>query len=111
MSIRIFSGAARRNLTDLKIPDTVAFMDDLASSGRKAAPITSGLFRMGRGTPLPFTYEYDEYKFLLEGEMTITEDNGTVHELKAGDLIFFPSGAKVKFSSHSSGLAFYCAQR
>lgn len=111
MSISVFSGVSRRNLTDLKIPNTVAFLDDLASSGHKSAPMTSGLFRMGRGEALPYTYEFDEYKIVLEGEMTVTEENGTVHELKTGDVIYFPNGTKVRFSSHSSGLAFYCAQR
>jgi ethanolamine utilization protein EutQ (cupin superfamily) len=111
MSIRVFPAATRRELTDLKIADTVAFLDDLASSGHKTAPITAGLFRMGRGPALPYTYEFDEYKIVLEGEMDVTEDNGTVHQLKAGDLISFSAGDKVKFSSRSSGLAFYVAQR
>lgn len=111
MSLRVISAASRRDLTDLKIPETVAFLEDLASSGHKTAPITAGLFRMGRGQPLSYTYEFDEYKILLEGEMAVTEEDGTVHELKAGDLIRFSSGDKVQFSSRSSGLAFYCAQR
>jgi ethanolamine utilization protein EutQ (cupin superfamily) len=111
MSIRVYSAATRRDLTDLKIADTVAFLDDLGSSGHKTAPITAGFFRMGRGAPLPYTYEFDEYKIVLEGEMDVTEDNGTVHRLKAGDIIAFSAGDKVKFSSPTSGLAFYVAQR
>jgi ethanolamine utilization protein EutQ (cupin superfamily) len=111
MSIRIFQAATRQQLTGLKIPDTVAFLDDLGSSGNKSAPITAGLFRMGKGQAMPYTYDFDEFKLVLEGEMTVTEESGNVYELKAGDLIQFSAGAKVKFSSHSSGLAFYVAQR
>ena len=111
MTIRIFPSATHQQLSDLKIPDTVAFLDDLGSSGNPASPITAGLFRMGQGQAMPYTYTFDEFKLVLEGEMTVTEDSGKVHELKAGDLIQFSAGAKVSFSSHSSGLAFYVAQR
>lgn len=65
MTVRVFQAATRRQLTDLKIPETVAFLDE----------------------------------------------TGKVFELKAGDLIQFSAGAKVNFSSESSGLAFYVAQR
>jgi uncharacterized cupin superfamily protein len=111
MTIRVFQAATHQQLTDLKIPETVAFLDDLGSSGRTHGPITAGLFRMGHGQAMPYTYEFDEFKLVLEGEMTVTEETGKVYELKAGDLIQFAAGAKVKFSSHSSGLAFYVAQR
>ncbi|WP_211461711.1 cupin domain-containing protein [Collimonas silvisoli] len=111
MSIRVFQAATRQQLTDLKIPDTVAFLDDLGSSGNKSAPITAGLFRMGQGQAMPYTYEFDEFKLVLEGDMTVTDESGKVYELTAGDLIQFSAGAKVSFSSRSSGLAFYVAQR
>lgn len=111
MSVKVFASAAQLNLTDMKIPETVAFADDLHSSGNLKAPITAGLFRMGRGKALPYTYEFDEYKMVLEGEMTVTDADGTIYELRAGDLIFFSKGSVVKFSSNSSGLVFYCAQR
>ncbi|MGA3949059.1 cupin domain-containing protein [Ralstonia nicotianae] len=111
MSIHVFQAATRQQLTDLKIPDTIAFLDDLGSSGQEHAPITAGLFRMGQGQPMPYTYAFDEFKLILEGEMTVTEASGTVHELKAGDLIQFSAGTRVNFSSRSSGLAFYVAQR
>jgi uncharacterized cupin superfamily protein len=111
MSIHVYPSIITKQLTDLKIADTVAFLDDLGSSGHKNAPITSGLFRMGAGEALPYNYEFSEYKLLLEGEMTVTDDKGETYELKPGDMVFFPSGSRVKFSSRSSGLAFYVAQR
>lgn len=111
MNVRVFPAATRQQLTDLNIPGTVAFLDDLGSSAKEGAPITAGLFRMGQGQAMPYTYEFDEFKLILEGEMVVTEDTGKVHELKAGDLIQFSAGTKVSFSSNSSGLAFYVAQR
>ncbi|WP_247351373.1 hypothetical protein [Ralstonia pseudosolanacearum] len=65
MSIHVFQAAMRQQLTDLKIPDTIAFLDDLGSSGQEHAPITAGLFRMGQGQPMPYTYAFDEFKLIL----------------------------------------------
>lgn len=111
MSIRVFLGAARQQLTDLKLPGVVAFLDDMGSSTNQAAPITAGLFRIGAGQAMSYIYDFDEFKLVLDGEMTVTEETGEVHALKAGDLIQFSAGTKVSFSSNSSGLAFYVAQR
>ncbi|MFC5521670.1 cupin domain-containing protein [Polaromonas jejuensis] len=112
MSIHVFQGATRQQLTDLKIPDTVAFGDDLGASSKEGAPITAGLFRIGKGQSMPYSYDFDEFKLVLEGEITVKDQaNGQVYELKAGDVIQFPAGTKVSYSSHSSGLAFYVAQR
>jgi uncharacterized cupin superfamily protein len=111
MTIRVFQSATSQQLTDLKIPDTIAFLDDVGSSGHSRSPITAGLFRMGAGEAMPYICEFDEFKLVLEGEMTVTEKSGTVHELVAGDLIQFTAGDNVTFSSRSTGLAFYVAQR
>ena len=36
----------------------------------------------------------DEFVFILEGEATVREDCGTVHELKEGDLTYLPALAR-----------------
>lgn len=111
MSTRVFQAVTRHQLTDLEIPETIAFLDDLGSSRSNGPPITAGLFRMGAGEALRYSYEFDEFKLILEGEMTVTEDSGTVYELKVGDLIQFAAGTKVQFSSRSSDVAFFVAPR
>lgn len=45
MTIRVFQAATHQQLTDLKIPEAVAFLDDVGSSAHTHAPITAGLFR------------------------------------------------------------------
>ena len=48
---------------------------------------------------------------MLEGEMTISEEDGETIRLKPGDVVYFDSGTKVTFSSNTSGTAFYVGQR
>ncbi len=40
MTIRVFSSATSQQLTNLKIANTVAFLDDLGTSGHLNAPIS-----------------------------------------------------------------------
>jgi hypothetical protein len=41
MSIRVFPAVTSQQLTDLKMPSTVAFLDDLGSTGSKNSPVTA----------------------------------------------------------------------
>lgn len=42
-----------------------------------------------------FYFDYDEFVYLVEGELTVTEcqeEDGRVYQLKAGDTAHFPQG-------------------
>jgi uncharacterized cupin superfamily protein len=39
-----------------------------------------------------WTYTWDEFVHILEGEVTIREESGATHTLKAGDVAHFPRG-------------------
>lgn len=43
--------------------------------------------------------------------MTVSEEGGNSIDAKPGDIFLYREGAKVTFSSDSSGLGFYCGQR
>ncbi len=40
----------------------------------------------------PWTYDADEVCYILEGEVTITPDDGEPVTIRAGDLVRFPAG-------------------
>jgi len=111
MTIRKLENAFTFNVTDLKLPNIKAFMSDILTSENKDAPITCGLFKQEVGEPCPYTYEAEEFKILIEGDLSVTNDRGEVFDMKPGEILFFGKGENVKFSSKSSGLAFYVAQR
>lgn len=111
MTIKKIENAFTYDITDLKLPNIKAYMSDLMTSENKDAAITCGLFKQEAGDPCPYTYEAEEFKILLEGELSVTNDRGETFDLQPGEIIFFGKGEKVKFSSKSRGLAFYVAQR
>jgi ethanolamine utilization protein EutQ (cupin superfamily) len=70
-------------------------------------PISCGLYRLEKGTPLVYEYTYHEMKIILEGEFEISDETGQKVTAKPGDVFYFPKGAKITFTTPSYGLAFY----
>ncbi|KIV90705.1 hypothetical protein B0A52_06818 [Exophiala mesophila] len=88
-----------------------AFLGDVFTTDDSEKPMSAGIYRLEKGTPLVYTYTYHETKIILEGEFDITDETGqTVHAV-AGDVFYFPKGSVITFTTNSYGLAFYTGQR
>ena len=109
--MKFFDNAQGMDLASLNIEGVNAFLSDIVSSNDPDAPISCGLFRMEKGDALVYTYSYDEAKIIIDGEMTMAEEGGETVHAQAGDVVYFDKGAKITFTSKSSGLGFYCGQR
>lgn len=105
-----FKGASHMKLKSMNVEGTNAFLQDIVASSDPKAPIACGLFRMEKGKSLTYTYGYDEAKIIIKGEMTVNDGTTKVKALP-GDVLFFPKGSTITFSSESSGLGFICGQR
>ena len=89
-----------------------AFLGDIFSSEKNSdSPISAGLFRFEKGEPLTYTYKYDEMKIFLEGDYTITDATGQTTTARPGDVVYFPKGSTITFTTEEGGLAFYVGQR
>ena len=111
MGMKYFAQAQNMELASMGFDGINAFLHDLESSNNENAPTTCGFFRMEAGGSLEYTYKYDEFKIMLNGEMTLAEQGGETVALKPGDVVFFEKGTTITFSSKSSGLVFYVGQR
>ena len=56
----------------------------------------AGIMEMDN-TTFPWTLEYDEIDYILEGTLTIIDD-GVSHSAGVGEIIFIPKGSKIQFS-------------
>ncbi|EMR68729.1 hypothetical protein MGN70_007043 [Eutypa lata] len=90
-----------------------AFLGDVSSSQDKdpEKPISSGFYRLEKGTPLVYAYHYHEMKVILEGSFDITDEAGNTVHAVPGDVFYFPKGSKITFTTEDYGLGFYCGQR
>ena len=112
MPMTYLENAKATDLPSMEKPNINAFLKDVAVSEDPEKTIVSGFFRMEKSDdPLVYTYDYHEMKIIVEGEMTISDENGTVANAKAGDVFYFPKGSVITFQSPSSGLGFFCGQR
>jgi ethanolamine utilization protein EutQ (cupin superfamily) len=111
MPIQKFDAVTTATLPSLGLTGIDSLMKDFATKSSNGAPITFGMFRMSKGAPLPYEYEFDEYKLVLEGELAVEDETGKTTTFTAGDVIEFNKGTKAIFSSPSTALTFYVAQR
>ncbi len=59
-----------------------------ASADRRA---TAGFWSCEAGT-YEFFFDYDEFIYVIEGELIVEERGGDTHRLQAGDTAHFPQG-------------------
>ncbi len=111
MAIKRVGAVDEIQVPSLNIAGVGAFLKDLGASSDTEKPLTCGLFRMDKGKPLDYSYTYHEFKIMLEGQMTLVDEAGERFDARPGDIFYVAKGSKVSFSSESTGLAFYCAQR
>lgn len=108
--LQYFEGAQQMELASMEEPGVDVFFSDIVGSGDAQSPLSCGLFRIESGKPLVYTYDYDDIKMMLEGSITFSDGQQQV-TAEAGDVLFFPNGSTITFSSEDSGLAFACGQR
>jgi ethanolamine utilization protein EutQ (cupin superfamily) len=58
-----------------------------------------------------YTYTYHEMKIIVDGHFDIEDETGNKVHAVAGDVFYFPKGAKITFTTEDFGLGFYCGQR
>lgn len=102
--------AQSMEIKSMGMPGIEAFLQDVVASDDPQAPIACGLFRLEKSAPLTYEYTYDEAKIILDGVLTVSDGETTVDAGK-GDVLFFPKGATITFTTPSSGLGFVCGQR
>jgi hypothetical protein len=69
--------------------------------------MSCGFYRLEKGTPLVYTYTYDEMKIIVEGKFEIADETGQKVTATPGDVFYFPKGATITFTTDDYGLAFF----
>ncbi|KAK9480743.1 hypothetical protein V1514DRAFT_325283 [Lipomyces japonicus] len=89
-----------------------AFLGDvIATDTDPEHQISAGFYRQEKGTPLVYTYHYDEVKVIVAGDLTIKDETGTEVTAGPGDVLYFKKGSTITFTSSDFGLGFYAGLR
>ena len=111
MAFKLYNQITNEELPSMEVEGVNAFLKDFSVSDDADKPITSGLFRLKAGESLKYTYTYHEMKFIVDGSFTIEDETGQKRTVKAGDLLYFPKGTAMTFTTDDFGLGFFCGQR
>lgn len=109
-NLKIFKHAQEMPIASMNEPGVNAYFQDIVGSGDPKAPISCGLFKIEKGNPLVYTYDYDDTKIILDGHIYFSDGTQKVKGEK-GDVMYFPKGSTITFSTDDSGLAYACGQR
>ncbi|MDP6308333.1 MAG: cupin domain-containing protein [SAR324 cluster bacterium] len=111
MAFNYFEQIKTQELPSMEVANVPAFLKDFAVSEDSEKPITSGLFRLEAGESLQYTYTYHEMKLIIDGSFIIEDETGKKVTAKTGDLLYFPKGTAITFSTPDFGIGFFCGQR
>jgi ethanolamine utilization protein EutQ len=95
----------------MNVADVPAWLGDTFISADKDKTICAGFFRLEKGNPLVYTYDYEEMKIIVEGEFNITDQTGQKVNAKPGDVLYFADGDTITFETPSHAIGFFCGQR
>lgn len=88
-----------------------SYLDDQLVSKIKGKELAGGLYKLLKGNALNYTYEYEEFKYIMDGEFQLTDGTGKYVSAKGGDLMYFPKGTFVHFTAPKYALGYYVGQR
>ena len=111
MAFKHYKQISKQDIPSMKVENVEAYLRDFSISDDKEKPITSGLFKLKAGQSLKYTYTYHEMKFIVDGSFTIEDETGQKETVKAGDMLYFPKGTEMTFTTDNFGLGFFCGQR
>jgi ethanolamine utilization protein EutQ (cupin superfamily) len=109
-NLSIFKNVKSKPISSMNVPGVNAYFEDIVGSSDANAPLSCGLFKIEKGKPLVYTYDYDDSKIILEGHIFFFDGTKKVKG-EPGDVLFFPKGSTITFSTDKTGLAYACGQR
>ena len=89
---------------DIHRPEMDVRLEDVVTA-QHGAPMAAGFLSMHKGS-FPWTLTYDEIQYVVEGELHIVTEQGTIVG-KPGDVLYIPKNTSIHFSTPSWAKFFY----
>lgn len=92
---------------DVNRPEMNIQLTDVITAQEHGSPMAAGFMTWGKGS-FPWTLNYDEIDFVIDGQLEIRIDNQVIIG-NPGDVIYIPKGSSIFFGSPSYAKVFYVA--
>ncbi|MGP1716010.1 MAG: cupin domain-containing protein [Methylophilus sp.] len=103
--------AVKDDQPSMNVPNVPAFLGDTFVSQDKDKTICAGFFHLHAGKELVYSYDYEEMKIVVEGTFIISDDTGQKVTATVGDVLYFPAGSNITFSTPDKAVGFFTGQR
>jgi ethanolamine utilization protein EutQ (cupin superfamily) len=74
-----------------------------------SAPMKYGFYHFNSSS-IDFDYQYDEFKYIVEGEMVLDVRGDRIYEVKQGGCLLIDKGTFIRYSTHSICVMYYVSQ-
>ena len=95
----------------MNVAGVPAWLGDTFVSADKDKTICAGFFRLEKGNALVYDYDYEEMKVVVDGTFIISDETGQKVTATVGDVLYFPSGSRITFTTPEYAVGFFCGQR
>lgn len=73
-------------------------------------PMTCGFYNFKASSSIDFDYQYDEFKYIVEGEMMLNVRGDRAYHVKQGDCLLIDKGTFIRYSTPSMCVMYYVSQ-
>ncbi|MEO1521305.1 MAG: cupin domain-containing protein [Cyanobacteria bacterium J06633_2] len=73
-------------------------------------PMKCGFYHFKASNSIDFDYQYDEFKYIVEGEMMLDVRGDRVYHVKQGDCLLIDKGTFIRYSTSSECVMYYVSQ-
>jgi ethanolamine utilization protein EutQ (cupin superfamily) len=74
-----------------------------------SAPMKCGFYHF-KSSSIDFDYQYDEFKYIVEGEMVLDVRSDRIYQVKQGDCLLIDKGTFIRYSTPSMCVMYYVSQ-
>jgi ethanolamine utilization protein EutQ (cupin superfamily) len=75
-----------------------------------STPMKCGFYRFKSSNNIDFDYQYDEFKYIVKGEMSLDVHGDRVYQVKQGDCLLIDKGTFIRYSTPSECIMYYVSQ-
>ena len=74
-------------------------------------PMRCGFYEFKTGNSIDFDYQYDEFKYIMDGEAFLEVRGDRTYHVKKGDCLLIEKGTFVNYSTPSIFVMYYVSQQ
>jgi ethanolamine utilization protein EutQ (cupin superfamily) len=75
-----------------------------------STPMKCGFYCFKSSNSIDFDYQYDEFKYIMKGEMMLDVRGDCVYQVKQGDCLLIEKGTFIRYTTPSKCVMYYVSQ-